>query len=441
MKIIVRSLMIGAVMALIPVIASGAGFDLQARIDAARPGEVIEVPAGTYTGSFQLREGVILQGAGFAAAALRGTGKDPVLRGAYGAIVQGFTITGGIEGIKTNGAQMGIFENVIRGNRGSGVMVGGGECLLLNNIIVANGGRGAVETARGYVEAVGNTLSGGPAALSFWKSPESRVAFNLIAASPAGISRDEDSFPEISGNVFWENELEIDPAPLPDDNFSLDPLVNSGEDGDWLLSADSPLREMPASGLPAGLRITTGSSLPAGLSPADYRGLFRDFRERRLLARPLVTYELLDKAGEFRVTTSFPDPNFTVTSSTGSTPIRKVESYDTGTAGDLPHRLDNSDPEAVEVWGWGGEVYPSRPDRYVMESVFSHPESYIIGTDDSLTFRRRTNFARISLLIPEGYQPESVSPEAEVDPEAGVISFSNPRQKMIEIRVRFLPAE
>ncbi len=438
MRRIGMGLLIGAVISLIPVIAVGSVFDLQARIDAAAPGEVIEVPAGRYTGNFQLRDGVILKGAGFAVTVLQGTEKGPVLRGAYGALVRGFTITGGIEGIKTNGALMGIFENVIRSNRGSGVMVGGGDCLLVNNIIVANGGKGAVETARGCLEAIGNTLSGRSAALSFWKSPVSEVAGNLITASPVGISRDELSAPEVAGNVFWKNELDMDPAPLPEDNLHLDPLLNAGEDGDWLLALNSPLRNMAVP--PADL-LTTGSSLPAGLPLADYRELFRDFQERRLLTRPLVTYELMDSEGNFRVATSFPDPGFTVTSSTKSTPIRKVESYDSATSDSLPNRLDNSDPEAVEVWGWGGDVYPSLPDRYVMESVFSNPESYTIGDDGSLSFQRRTNFARIKLLIPDGYQLESVSPEAEVDPEAEVISFTNPRQQTIEINALFLPVE
>lgn len=439
MKKIVMGLLIGAVIALMPVIASGAAFDLQARIDGAEPGEVIEVPAGLYTGSFQLREGVILKGSGFAATVLQGTEAGPVLRGAYGAIVQGFTITGGIEGIKTNGALMGIFENVIRGNRGSGVMIGGGDCLLVNNIIFANGGKGATECARGCLEAIRNTLSGSPAALSFWKSPGSVAAGNLITASPAGISGDEESAPEVAGNVFWANELDLAPAPLPENNLHLDPLT--GEESSWLLPPESPLREMevPAADLPAALQVGLGSSLPAGLPLADYLELFRGFQEKRLLTRPLVTYELLEEEGDFRVTTSFPAPVFTVTSSTRSTPIREIVSYDTVSADSLPHRLDYSDPEAVAVWGWGGEDYPVLPDRYVMESVFIDPDSYVIGADDSLSFRRRTNFARIKLLIPEGYQLESVSPEAEIDPETGVISFTNPRQKTIEIKAVFLP--
>ena len=73
----------GAVLLLSSLPAFGDGFDLVGALRDASPGETVEVPAGIYRGDFRLPEGVILKGEGAEVTVLKGTGKEPVLRGPY----------------------------------------------------------------------------------------------------------------------------------------------------------------------------------------------------------------------------------------------------------------------------------------------------------------------------------------------------------------------
>ncbi|HDL65033.1 MAG TPA: hypothetical protein ENH12_06555, partial [Proteobacteria bacterium] len=144
------------IMGIIPV--SGYSLDIQALIDEAAPGDIISVPAGRYRVNLILKEGVILEGAGADQTILDGRGKGPVVVGEAGGIIKGFTITNGIEGVKTAGSLMGVFENIITGNVGSGIRSGGGDCVIINNIISGNIGPAGIDTARSYVMAANNTI-------------------------------------------------------------------------------------------------------------------------------------------------------------------------------------------------------------------------------------------------------------------------------------------
>jgi hypothetical protein len=164
-------------------------------------------------------------------------------------------------------------------------------------------------------------------------------------------------------------------------------------------------------------------------------------RGEALLAKPQVTYELLETIGSFRVTTSFSQPDFTVTSSSQSTGIEEVEAYDSSSLDSLIDELISDDPPAVNVRSWGGITYPCQPDRYVMESIFVKPESYFFDEEGNLKFLRQTNFARIRILIPEGYSVMDLSPEAEANAEgeSGIISILNPDHDLIDIDLTLSP--
>lgn len=419
----------------------GEDFDLGARIKAAAPGEVIEVPAGVYRGNFALKNNVILEGEGAASTVLDGGGSGPVILAAAGSVIKGFTITNGLEGIKTSGGLVGIFENVIRGNRGSGICLGSSEGVVVNNLICGNGGKGGIEVARSCVFASHNTVAGEKFGIAFWKSPRSGIINNIIVRSGVGIFLEEDSHPRVENNIFWSNRLDVEGGELEGENFFLDPLFIAPEEGDFRLRVDSPVKGMVAAGLglPEEITGTIGSDLDLCLPLSVYRKLLEEVRAEWLRFQPVVIYEPLDESGSFRVTTRFPRPEFTVTSSSNSTAIEEIETYDSGSAGSLIDRLVPDEPPAVEVRGWGAESYPVEKDRYVMESVFRRPDSCFGDEEGKLHFIRRTNFARVRIHIPEGYEVKNISPPGEIDQENRLISILNPENDLLEINLVLTP--
>ena len=70
MRMIIVSAIVGIGMAMVAVPARSGEFDLQAAIDQANPGDLIQVPAGAYQGNYKLKEGVVLVGAGAASTVL-----------------------------------------------------------------------------------------------------------------------------------------------------------------------------------------------------------------------------------------------------------------------------------------------------------------------------------------------------------------------------------
>ncbi len=416
--------------------------DIQGLIDNASPGTVVSVPAGNYRVNLILKEGVILEGAGAEVTLLDGGGKGPVIVGEEGSVVKGFTITNGIEGVKLSGSLMGVFENVITGNKGSGIRAGGGDCVVINNYIGANKGPAGIDTARAYVLAANNCVCGGKAAFLFWKSPKSTVVNNVIGFSETGVLRDDESAPVIDNNIFWGNGVDFAPiAPEEGENYFQDPILLTGENGVCRLAEDSPAGEwgVPVEGLPEELTAGIGSG-PSGSVPlAVYLGIMSAVRSGTLGDQPLVEYELLDEIGSFGVATSFPRPDFTVGSSAPATAIEDIEAFDKESLDTLIDRLIPDDPPAVEVRCPGGADYPRENDRYVMESVFVNPDSYYATPDGLLHFVRSTSFPRITVTIPKGYEVASLAPEGEIDQETGAVSLLNPDQALIEINLVLSP--
>jgi Periplasmic copper-binding protein (NosD) len=428
------------IMGIIPVF--GYSLDIQTMINEAAPGDVISIPSGTYGVNLILKEGVILEGAGADQTILDGREKGPVVVGEAGSIIKGFTITNGIEGVKTAGSLMGVFENIITGNKGSGIRSGGGDCVIINNIISGNSGPAGIDIARSYVLAVNNTICGGQSGLLFWKSPGSMAVNNVISSSDIGVTRDEESAPDISNNIFWENGEDFIPTAPEGENLFVDPLLLT-ESGVCRLPEDPPSAEagIPIDGLPEELTGGIGCRLAISLPLEIYRSMMEKVRGDALQGKPMVTYELLDIIGSFRVTTSFSQPDFTVTSSSQSTVIEEVEAYDSSSLDILIDELIADDPPAVNVRSWGGVEYPRQPDRYVMDSIFVKPEAYFFDDDGNLNFLRQTNFARIRIVIPEGYAVMSLSPEPadESEGDTGIISFKNPDHNLIDIALTLSP--
>ena len=435
-QMLVCLLAVGLFLAACPALLPAEGLDIQALLDAATPGEVVRIPAGAYRVNLVLPAGVILEGDGAEATVLDGGGTGPVVVAEGGGVVKGFTITGGIEGVKASGALTGIFENIISGNAGSGIRVGAGDAVIVNNLIRSNRGAAGIDSARAYILAANNTVCGGERGFLFWKCPASAAANNLVARAGVALGRDEESAPDFSNNLLAGNETDFEPFAVEGENF-LQPLLPAG----CALEEDSPYREagVPVEGVAEELTFGIGALLPSSFPLETYLETMAAVRARAPGEETLVEYELLEEPGVFKVSTYFPRPEFKVASSTQATRIDDPVAFDRENSERLIERLVPDEPPAVEVWGWGGVEYPREKERYVMESFFTKPESYFAGEDGQLRFVRETNFARVRVLPPEGYAVESCSPEGEIDPGTGAVSITNPTRSLIEINLTLAP--
>ncbi len=433
-NLLVLFLAVGLLLAVESTPARAQGWDIQSLIDGAAPGEVVSVPAGRYRVNLFLKAGVILEGAGADLTVLDGGGTGPVIVAEDGGVIKGFTITGGIEGVKASGSLTGIFENIITGNLGSGIRIGAGDAVIVNNLIRSNGQAG-IDLARSAVLAANNTVCSNSQGFLFWKCPASTAVNNLVALSAVGLARDEESQPDFSNNLLVANQVDFEPSDFPGENFREAAIAGCR------LPAASPYREagVPVEGIPEVLTAGLGAFLPSALTLEDYLGVMEGFRGRLAGEETLVEYELLSETGVFRVSTFFPRPEFQIASSTAGTRIADPVALDRESGDRLIERLVTSAPPAVEVWGWGGVEYPRQEGRYVLESIFTEPESYFVDFDDILHFVRQTNFAQVRVLIPEGYSVESLSPEGEVDPATGAVTVLNPARALIEINLTLAP--
>ena len=125
---------------------------VQAAIDAASPGDVIDVPAGVWVGDVDFGgKAVTVRGAGVHTV-LQGTGSGPVVTFQSGegsdSVLDSVTVTGGRAssggGVLIDGASPTLVRCTIVGNRamssGSGIQVrGGGTPLIFNNVVSFNG--------------------------------------------------------------------------------------------------------------------------------------------------------------------------------------------------------------------------------------------------------------------------------------------------------------
>ena len=127
------------------------GQSIQAALDAADPGDVVTVQAGTFVENLDFHgKAVTVVGRG-PASVLLGTGNGPVVRFVSGetaaSVLDSFTITGGAAsaggGILIDRASPTILRNVVTGNRASGqgsgiAVLGPASPQILNNLLSYN---------------------------------------------------------------------------------------------------------------------------------------------------------------------------------------------------------------------------------------------------------------------------------------------------------------
>jgi parallel beta-helix repeat protein len=393
--------------AFLPVIplgvsASESEISLQALIDAAAPGAVISVPAGTYQGQIVLKDGVALVGEGADVTTLDGNGADVVVRGARNAILLGFTIRNGGTAVKIDQTSMGIFECAVRDFQ-----------------------KVAVEVARGCAVIANNLIEGGPSStgvLCFTSNPY--LTGNIIVSNAVGVYVWQQSSPSLANNVFVGNSTAI--------------LVGA-ESSAFL---ESNVFDQNAQNI-VGQSLGTSDTVRAvaldgkvphrGGSVESYRKLTELVLEKKLFEHPVVIYDLRNELGRFGMTVLSPWASFTISASTPDTEIVDHRAFDTATDKALRDELVRLALPTVAVINQ--EIKDMAPERFVLHCSYAHPSSYFRNEQGQLVFRRLTNITRVEIVVPSGYTPISVNYPAKIEEDEGcrVVKITEVGAKQIEV--------
>lgn len=410
--------------------------DLQERIDKAVPGEIVSLEPGTFLGPISLREGVILSGAGSGVTFLDGQGAAAAIEGAPDSVISGLTVSNASVGIRNGGHRIAVISCEFRDNPVSAVYAGGGECVLVDNL-VRGPGRIGFQVSAAAVLVANNTVLDKEIGLQFWQAPLGLVANNILAGNQAGVRFETEPRPtEFSNNDFWANSLDLYSGQSAPGNLYLDPELTA----DFDLSETSPLRGagIPIAGVPFELTFRVGCDPTRELTGEECASLLEALRELVLSWSGVLTYTLTDEPGVFGVSVAQAAPDFRIVSSAAGTAISEVEAFDRVSDADLDSRVLETDPAGVEVEGKGWESYPREKERYVMDSTFSRPASLLLTEAGLLRFRRQTNMRRIRIVPPPGWETVSCFPEARMG-EAG-LELENSPGEMIEIDLLLRPA-
>ncbi|MGB0589751.1 MAG: lamin tail domain-containing protein [Myxococcota bacterium] len=273
---------------------------IQAAIDAAGSGDVVQIAAGSYEEDLVLKDGVSLRGVGletvlYGTMEVSGTGavevSDLVIDGALadgdvtGITVDGATLT--LKGVTvrntTNGLLVPSFSTeglaavvidgcTFKNNSSAGVRVGIDiELQVWNSVFAFNGqdglqlategGFSTILIAHNLFFANGFALQDGSGIWSLWEGFE--LANNIITSNNNGVTC---SFPfEGQHNLVWGNVINFGgSAQAGVGHVHKDPRFSAAAEGDYTLMFDSPA-------IDAGVTLTSAD----GLADHDLRGLQR----------------------------------------------------------------------------------------------------------------------------------------------------------------------
>lgn len=357
--------------------------DLQALLDAAEPGAVVEVPEGVYSGGVRIPDGVALVGAGAGRTILDGEGGEIVVSFGKEAILYGVTVRNGRHGLHNQGNYIGVFECDIEDTSISGLFMQSGSGVILNNIFRGNG------------SGVGLLISGA----------NPYVANNVFENYAVAVRATHQFIPTLIGNWFRNNRVAIEVS-----GGTKVILANNVFDGNGVeirgasLSASDEIRAMD----PERDVLSRGHGL------AGYRAAMDELFDTIVDAHPAVIYELTEMAGAFDVILLFPWASFTMGASAAQTVILDYHAYDWFADRDLhAERMEMGTLPGVKVDN--PEVTELGLDRYVLENRFFHDGSYYVDESGMAHFHRMTTLSRIEIMLPAGYQLVDSNYPAEVE--------------------------
>jgi hypothetical protein len=365
---------------------SAGAASLQETINAAEPGSVVAVPAGTYREALQLKDGVFLAGEGAETTILDGEGADVVVRAGKDSAIIGFTIRNGNTAVHNGGNFFGVFECVLTNFARAGIALERGAGVIANNVIEGDGnGRGILcAGANPYID--NNHIRRNQCGLLVWDHHIPVAVNNLFSGNTIAIQFARNATAVLRRNVYDGNgQVVMGGAPGETDEIR-------------------PIR-------PGDARLARGARLDA------YRALMKRARAEAVALHPVVSYDLSRGPGLFDVVVRFPWATFTIGASAKDTRIIEYGAYDWQTDAGLSARyvVVDGDRPAVEVRN--DELTEKAQDRYVLEKLYAHAASFRDAGDGSLVFERDTNLSRIEVRLPPGYAAVEVSHDAEVAQE------------------------
>lgn len=230
---------------------------IQEAINEAAEGDRVSVAAGQYAEAIVMREGIALDGAGWAVTVIIGSSYKPVVTGASHSRISGFTIVGSadddVDGILCpNLVDFEISRNVIRDCTWSGISSEGSSLVVANNRILRNRVAGVfcVSPAPSPVVIVNNTILGNQneAGINIWNDASALVVNNIITANTGygGIYVAAGGTVTLVSNDVWGNTCWLLPpaeyvgCEAGETDISADPLFTDPDHGDYRLQAGSP---------------------------------------------------------------------------------------------------------------------------------------------------------------------------------------------------------
>ncbi|MCX7049146.1 MAG: DUF1565 domain-containing protein [Candidatus Sumerlaeota bacterium] len=351
---------------------------LQEAINAAKPGDVVRVPAGTYRGPIALKADVYVVGDGAEATILDGGGADNVVLGANDAVIAGVTIRNGKIGVNNLTRFVGVFDCKIIDCSLAGVWLENGCAAIVNNYIYGNQREVGISCHASNPYIVGNTIANHLMGVRAFNYYDPFMGKNYVAGNVIGLYTAIGTTVTLEQNTFFQNSQSN---------------VTGQEMTAGNIIATAPAVQQNAYGTP----------------DVDlYRKMMDVVFAEKISKHPLVIYTLEDQPGLFSVTTLFPWATFYVSSCNSETLIRSFEAFDL-----VEPKVLNSEYTTIQslptVAVKNDDIKDTQLDRFVMDSIYFHLQSYLKTDSGNLLFKRVTSFSNIEIIVPKGFIPVSVN--------------------------------
>jgi hypothetical protein len=362
---------------------------IQAAINAAESGDVVSIPAGIYSESIAIKDGVVLCGEGANTTIIDGGGANIVVTCGKSSAIMGFTIQNGTLGVYNAGNFIGVSDCVIKDISRTCVRLSHGSALISHNLLQGSGNRSS-----GVVSYQSNPVTSDNVIVNHqWtgvlgtQNHVLSISGNVIAGNKTGVRCMNGSEAIMDGNTFDSNTNNVRSVELSDtDTIAVVDLTNA-----------VPYRQSP---------------------PIDeILAEMADVYEIVVAEHPLLIYTLSDELGTFNMATFNTWATFTVSASAPDTAIDAYAAHDLVELVQIDASYEDEPSPRVVVKNV--TLREKQMDRYALTATYFHPDSYAAGADGQIVFSRLASFTNIRINVPVGYDVVSVNQPHSVSVEDG----------------------